>query len=467
MKKILFLFIFVAMTQTFFAQDITGNWMGTLEVMGSKLRIGFNITKTDTIYTAKMDSPDQGATGLPTNRTTFIHDTLTIDAGGMGIVYSALLEGDSLIGTFEQSGMRIPLILKRGVRDTPKRPQEPLPPFPYKSEEVTFINKSADVELSGTLSLPDSEEVFPAVILIAGSGPNDRDENIVGHKPFLVIADHLTRNGIAVLRYDKRGVEKSGGRYETATARHFADDVAAAVDFLRSRKEIDNNNIGLVGHSEGGVIAPMVASEDNEIKFIVLLAGMGVKGVDLMIAQNETLFGARNKDFENKERVMEMVRKTFDELLEWEGTEADRVALQDILGQMWEQLPIMTKLSLKKEVFVRNQFNAMATPWFRYFIALDPAEYLQKVKCPVLAVNGEKDVQVSAVDDLAAIKHALDKGRNYRYRIKAYPNLNHLFQESETGMPDEYAKIEQTFSPQVLGDITDWMKKQIGVAKFQ
>lgn len=461
MRKIIVYSIFIVMVASINAQEITGNWTGNLNVMGTKLRIGFTIAKKDSVYISKMDSPDQGALGLPTSRTSFMNDTLRIDAGGMGIKYTAIFMNDSLVGTFAQSGLTVPLTLKRADRDSLNRPQHPTAPFPYKSEEVKFSNKEAEIVLSGTLTLPDTAGPHPAVILIAGSGHNDRDETIFGHKPFLVIADYLTRNGFAVLRYDKRGVGQSGGRYETATTRHFADDAKVALEFLRTRNEIDKSNIGVVGHSEGGIIAPILASEDKNIKFIVLLAGMGVKGIDLLMAQNEISLKSQNMEPENMERILNMTRDTFESLLQWEGTEANRVALNDRVSQMWDQLPILAKMKQKKEVFVRNQFNAMSTPWTRYFLAIDPTTYLKKVKCPVLAINGDKDIQVSAEKDLTAIKHALEQGGNFRVQTKVYPGLNHLFQECETGMPDEYAKIEQTFSPQVLEDITHWMKPQL------
>lgn len=443
------------------AQEITGAWSGSLDIMGNKLPIVFHISGTDSSYTAKMDSPAQNAFGLPTTKTSFIENKLEIVATGLGIFYRGTLAGDSIAGTFSQGGMAFPLVLKQPDKPVFNRPQDPKPPFPYKAEEVTFTNKKEKIELAGTLTVPDSAGTFPAVILIAGSGPNDRDETVFGHKPFLVLADYLTRNGFIVLRYDKRGIGQSKGDHARATTRDFAADASAAFQFLRTRKEVDKAAIGLIGHSEGGVIAPMVAAKNQEVKFIVLLAGMGTSGMETVLFQNRSELEALNMEPENRARTLNMIRETLESLSAWEGTEADRTTLHDNISQLWEQMPLLVKMKLKKEPYVRQQFNAMSSPWFRGFLNENPAEYLQKVKCPVLAIHGEKDTQMLAETNLEAIKRALEKGGNPRHEIKSYPNLNHLFQECETGRADEYGKIEQTFSPDVLSDITVWIKKQL------
>lgn len=442
------------------AQEITGSWGGTLDIMGNKLPVVFHITKTDSLYTTKMDSPAQNALGLPTSRTSFVENKLEIVATGLGIFYQGTVQGDSISGTFNQGGMPFPLVLKPSGKPVLNRPQEPQPPFPYKTEEVLFPNKKDKTELAGTLSIPDSTGTFPAVVLIAGSGPHDRDETVFGHKPFLVIADYLTRNGLIVLRYDKRGTGQSKGDYPRATTQDFAADAMAAVEYLKTREEVNKSAIGLIGHSEGGVIAPAVASENRDVRFIVLLAGMGEKGIETIMEQNRLSLESMNMEPENTERSLKMIRNMLENLSQWQGTEADRVALRDRLSQLWEQYPLLIKMKIEKDFYIRSQFNAMTTPWTRQFIALNPADYLQKVTCPVLALNGEKDTQVLADKNLEAIKSALNKGRNHRYEIKTYPGLNHLFQECETGRADEYGKIEQTFSVDVLSDVTAWIKKQ-------
>lgn len=458
-KNIILVFLFLLFVSAS-AQEITGSWSGELDIMGNKLPIVFHISKTDSTYTTKMDSPAQNALGLPTSKTTFTENKLEIVATGLGIFYQGTLQGDSISGIFNQGGMPFPLVLKQSDKPVLNRPQEPKPPFSYKTEDVTFSNKKDKIELAGTLSIPDSAGTFPAVVLIAGSGPQDRDETVFGHKPFLVIADYLTRNGFVVLRYDKRGIGQSKGDHARATTQDFATDASAAIEYLRTRKEVDKSATGLIGHSEGGVIAPMIASENRNIKFIVLLAGTGEKGIETIMEQNRLGLEPLNMEPENTERSLKMIRNMFESLSEWQGTEADRTALRDKLSQLWEQYPLLVKLELKKDAYVRNQFNAMSSPWFRQFLQLNPADYLQKVKCPVLALNGEKDTQVLTGKNLGAIKSALDKGRNYQYEIKSYPNLNHLFQECETGNVDEYGRIEQTISPEVLEDIARWLKRQ-------
>ena len=443
------------------AQEIIGSWSGTLDIMGNKIPIVFNIEKPDTVYVTKMDSPAQNAFGLPTNRTSFANNKLEIIASGLGIFYQGTLDGDSISGTFNQGGMPFPLVLKQSDKPVFNRPQEPKPPFPYKTEEIFFENKTDKILFAGTFTVPDSAGTFPTVILTAGSGPNDRDETILGHKPFLVIADHLTRNGFAVLRYDKRGVGQSKGDFARATVQDFTADAESAINYLKTRKEVNKSAIGLIGHSEGGMVVPMVASKNRSVKFIVLLAAPGVKGTEIVLEQNRLGLAALNMEPENLDKSLKLINELLYDLTKWENTEVERTVLRDRLSQLWEQFPLLVKLKLKKDPYVRNQFNEMVKPGYRSFLKTNPADFLQKVKCAVLAINGEKDTQVSADVNLNAIKTALDMSKNYRYEIKKYPNLNHLFQESETGNLDEYGEIEQTISPEVLEDITVWLKKQV------
>lgn len=463
MKKntlLFLLFLLFLINLSVFSQEITGSWSGTLDVMGNKLPLVFHISRTDTAYVTKMDSPAQNALGLPTTKTSFADNKLEIVATGLGIFYQGKLQGDSISGTFNQGGMPFPLVLKQSDKPFFNRPQEPKPPFPYKTEEITFSNKKDKIDLAGTLTIPDSAGTFPAVVLIAGSGPLDRDETIFGHKPFGVIADHLTRNGFIVLRYDKRGLFQSQGDFARATIQDFAADAEAAVTYLKTRKEVDKSAIGLIGHSEGGMIAPMIASKNRDVKFIVLMAAPGVSGTEIVLDQNRLSLESMNIEPENMERTLTMLGEIFESLTKWENSAAEQTVLRDRLSQVWEQLPLLVKLKLNKDSYVRSQFNQMVQPGYRSFLKIDPAEFLQKINCPVFAINGEKDTQVSANRNLDVIKLALDKGRNFRYETKKYPTLNHLFQESETGNPDEYGKIEQTISPEVLEDMAEWLKKQ-------
>ena len=279
-----------------------------------------------------------------------------------------------------------------------------------------------------------------------------------------MLADYLSRNGIAVLRYDKRGVEKSGGEYFTATTQDFADDAEAALNYLKSRKEIDSSSIGLIGHSEGGIIAPMIASQNKDVKFLVLMAGLGVSGIELSLAQNQFAFNKASLSDKEKDSLNEILKKVFtstDNWTEYVGSEAERSALKNELNILWQNLPMKIRGQVTKETFIEKTTANIATPWFRHFLKVNPPIYLQKLSIPVLAINGEKDTQVDYKSNLSAIESALIEGGNIKYEIKTYPNLNHLFQESNTGEIDEYVKIEQTISTKVLSDITKWIEAQI------
>ncbi|MDD3658925.1 MAG: alpha/beta fold hydrolase [Lascolabacillus sp.] len=461
-KAVFYIFLFL-LTGNLYSQEIIGSWTGSLKIQETSLRLVFNVSMKDSVLISTFDSPDQGAFGLPTTRTTYSESDkkLEIIASGLGIFYRGILENDSIVGTFNQGGIPFPLTLRKTIKEVVHKPQTPIEPLPYISEEVTIPDNSQNkVSLSGTLTLPDSTGIFPAIILIAGSGPNDRDETIFGHKPFYLLSDYLTRNGFAVLRYDKRGVGKSTGDYSKATISDFVTDASNALEYLKSRKEIDSSKIGMLGHSEGGIIAPMVASKSSDVKFLVLLAAPGTKGIEIVLDQNENSLKHQGIEPETINRLQLTNREIFESLLVWSGSENDRTALRDRLSYLWEQLPILIKLKLEKEPYLRAQFNAMITPGYRSFLATDPKDYLSLVSCPVLAINGENDVQVPALKNLEAIKHHIQKGGNYKVETKSYPLLNHLFQESITGQPDEYAKIDQTISPQILSDITNWIKSK-------
>lgn len=461
MKTVSILLITLLASLTLIAQDITGQWNGILNVQGTQLRLVFNVSKTETGYSSTMDSPDQGAKDIPVTTTTFENPTIKFTVANLGVEYSGDLKNNEIVGTFKQGGLELPLNLSREAPEEPKRPQEPSKPYPYYSEEVTFPNTKANISLAGTLTLPEKKGNFPVVILITGSGPQNRDEEILGHKPFLIISDHLTKNGIGVLRYDDRGVEQSTGDFSTATSADFATDVESAIDYLKTRKEIDKSKIGLVGHSEGGLIAPIVASESKDVSFIVLLAGTGIRGDKLLLLQQELISRAGGvseteieKSMEANARLFEMVAKSADvsKLKEDLANEMNEIFKNDTTAEIPN--------GMTQDEFISMQVEQITSPWMRYFMKFDPASALEKVKCPVLAVNGEKDLQVPSKENLTAIKNALKKGGNNKVTTIEFPGLNHLFQECETGSPAEYSTIEQTFSPKALEAITSWIKAQ-------
>jgi pimeloyl-ACP methyl ester carboxylesterase len=307
--------------------------------------------------------------------------------------------------------------------------------------------------------MPSEGSGFPVVVLISGSGPQNRNEELMGHKPFLVLADHLTRNGIAVLRYDDRGVAQSKGDFATATSADFANDVEAAVAYLKTRKEFNPKKIGLIGHSEGGLIAPMVAARNKDVGFIVLMAGPGVPGKDVLLLQIELLNKAAGMPTSDIAKQVNQTRDAID-ILSMQGDSAVMMsAYWAYAKRSYTELPDSVRKIVSAEQYAK-QFSTMTTPWFRYFLSYDPATSLEKVKVPVLALNGTKDLQVWAPQNLPAIEKALKKGGNKKYVIKELPNLNHLFQEAGTGSSAEYSIIQQTLSPLLLNEITNFLKQK-------
>ena len=443
-------------------KDIEGSWAGKMKTPAGELQmvLRFTMTDADTIK-ASADAPDQGAKDIPCGRVTLLNDTLFVDIPIVKGWYRGGFSSDTVLtGVWTQLGGRYDLELKKGAKPVEqKRPQEPKPPYTYREEEVTFMNTIENFSLAGTLTLPQGEGPFPAVVLISGSGQQDRDETIYNHKPFKVIADHLTRNGIAVLRYDDRGVGSSKGKTNNSTSLTNADDAEAAVNYLLQRPEINKKKIGLAGHSEGGLIAPIVASRNADIAFIVSLAGPGVRGYDLIIRQSEDIMRVSGA---TEEEITETVtangqlfkmaiaepdqRKFAKQAMEWYSKDLDSKGLTP--EERKEKMAAFTQ----GLVSVNN-------PWMKYFLDTDPAQFWSAVKCPVLALNGEKDLQVNHEMNLPAIKAALRKGGNRKVKTVIMPNLNHLFQTSETGSPGEYGKLEETFSPAALELMTSWIRK--------
>jgi pimeloyl-ACP methyl ester carboxylesterase len=335
------------------------------------------------------------------------------------------------------------------------RPQEPKKPYPYDEEEVGYENKRDGVKLAGTLTLPRGKGPFPVALLITGSGPQDRNESLLGHKPFLVLADYLTRRGIAVLRVDDRGVGGSTGSVPDSTTENFAADVMAGIEFLKTRKEIDPEKIGLIGHSEGGAVAPMVAAQNGDVAFIVLMAGMGLTGEEILYLQGAMIMkasGASAGQLAKQRATQESMFKILKE--EKDPATAEKRLHEELSRNLTEEE------KKKSEQAIAAQIKQVNKPWFRYFLTLDPRSALRKVKCPALALNGENDLQVPATENLREIEAAIKAGGNKDITIVSLPKLNHLFQTSETGSLSEYAKIEETIAPVALKTIGDWILKR-------
>ena len=464
MKKLVLLIMALQIGYSMFSQDITGQWNGVLEVQGLRLRVVFHIEQTDNGLISTMDSPDQGAKDIPVTSVSFENKVLKLAVKNAGIEYEGILSEDGTVkGDFRQAGQSFPMVLTREAIEPQKkiRPQDPIKPYPYVEEEITFANIKAGITLAGTLTLPKKEGIFPGVVLITGSGPQNRDEELLGHRPFLVLSDYLTRNGIAVLRFDDRGTAASTGDFKTATSVDFSTDVDAAVAYLKTRKEIDKKKIGLIGHSEGGIIAPIVAVGSKDVAFIVLLAGTGIRGDQLLLLQQELIGKAMNMSDSDLVKTKTINRGAFDIILNTSDTEKLKKDLQDYLKKVMADHPEMeVPEGMSEEELINVQIEELTSPWMQYFIRYNPGEMLVKVECPVLAINGEKDLQVPPGINLSEIKKALQKGGNKNVTIKELPGLNHLFQECETGSPSEYATIDQTFSPKALKVVLEWIQKQ-------
>ena len=442
-------------------RNVEGNWLATLEIAGVKLRIVLKVQKSANGYTAKFDSLDQGATDLPVDSVVLDGNKLSFSAGQFGINYEGTLNeaGDEVSGTFKQGAGSMPLIFKR-VAEIPKfnRPQEPKKPYPYDEQEVSYRNEKDNIKIAGTLTLPRGSGKYPAVLLITGSGSQDRNETVAGHRPFLVLSDHLTRNSIAVLRVDDRGVGGTDIGSLSATSENYAEDVLAGVNFLRQRKEIDPKMIGLIGHSEGGMIAPIVATRTNDVSFIVLLAGLGQRGEDVIYTQIELIHRAQGTHVDTTRHTIALARKihaivkaeTDDKRIEQRINE-DIAAYDRTLGDLQKQLFQPAAAGLKTFIPMYK------TQWYRYFIMFDPQPVLKNVRVPVLALNGEHDLQVAWKENLDLIGAGLKAGGNQDVTIKSFPKLNHLFQNSQTGLLSEYAQIEETIAPEVLKTVSDWI----------
>ena len=364
---------------------------------------------------------------------------------------------------FSNIGLSLPLNLSKNKVEKAKvvRPQEPTKPYPYYVEDVVFENKNAKITLAGTLTLPKKDGKYPVVVLITGSGPQNRDEEILGHKPFLVLADYLTKNGIGVLRFDDRGTAASTGNFKAATTLDFATDVEAAINYLLTRPDIDPKKIGLIGHSEGGIIAPMVAAKSKDISFIVLLAGTGIAGDELLLMQMGLIAKAEGGTAEKLEKDRIINKGVLDIVVKSKDTTTLKSELMTYWQRTLKTHPDAKPKEMTEDDFIKIQVNTFTTSWMQYFLKYNPSIILADVKCPVLALNGEKDLQVPSKINLEGIKRGLEKGKNTQVTTKELPNLNHLFQECATGSPSEYAKIEQTFAPIALNEIVNWVLKQV------
>lgn len=464
MKKLFSISLILLTTFLSFSQEITGRWYGLMDIMGSQMPFEFNITEENGKLSATMDSPDQKAFDIPISEVSFENKVLKLAIKEAQLSYEGkFIDEQTISGIFKQMGMEVALNL---TKTKPKKtkinhPQEPQPPFSYRTEEIEFENKAAGIKLSGTLTLPAEGNKFPIVVLISGSGPQNRDSEMLGHKPFLLWADYLTKLGIAVLRYDERGIGKSGGQFNGSTSADFASDAEAAISYLKTRKDIDKKRIGLMGHSEGGIIAPMIAARNKSVKFIVLLAGTGIPGHELLLTQQELVARASGISESDIESNKKMNAELFNVIVNTSDETQMRSEMKKVLEaafKAFKQEEIPSGMTLDE--FILINFGYYTDPWMLYFLRYDPKTALMQVKCPVFAINGDKDLQVPAQVNLDAITQHLKTAKNKDYSTRIFPGVNHLLQECTTGSPEEYGKIEQTVAPQILKEVGDWIVKQ-------
>lgn len=433
---------------------VEGLWQGAVETHGMRLRFQLHVSHdTEGHLIAALDSLDQGVSGLPANHVTLKDPIFHFEIPSLAGVYEGTLNAakSAMAGKWSQtSADNLTLDFKRSDQTLElRRPQIPVKPYPYREEEVTFTSPGTGVTLAGTLTLPKGTGPFPAVLLIAGSGPQDRDETIANHRPFLLLADTLTRKGIAVLRYDKRGVGQSTGNLDAATTMDLAADAEAALAYLKSRKEIDASRIGLLGHSEGAIIAPYLAAHSQEVNWMVLLAAPATTGEETLLNQSELIGRAGGLSDDQLDASLGFDQAAYALVRK----EKDPSVLSEKLVALVKDTGLDSALP---PAALETQLRMLTSPWFRFFLDYDPLPNLKTVKCPVLALYGQKDLQVSAKVNLPLLQSALQDAGNKNADIRELPELNHLFQHAYTGTPAEYAAIEETFSPEALAALADW-----------
>ncbi len=460
MKSLITTFLITFFIMNAFSQDLSGVWHGIAKKTDNKeITFVFLFEKNGESYNTTMDVPTFNVYGIKPKSTSLKEGNLTIDASELGMKYEGVWNEttNQIEGAYTEGNVKLVLTLKKGNPKMAKinRPQEPVKPYPYYEERVNFNNVEAGILLSGTFTRPAQKGKYPVVILISGSGRHDRDGSMMTHRPFLVLSDYLTRKGIAVLRYDDRGFGESTGDFSKATTADFAKDVLSAVTYLKSRKDIDAKKIGLIGHSEGGIIAPLASNQTSDISFAVIMAGTGILGSEISVMQSKTL---RSFPVPDEIAYEQNVRKTIKIASSNKEISQKREELTVHINTYL--VSILKSLGAKEEnisAFITNEIEGALKPWKAYFFNYNPADEFEKLSIPVLSLNGSKDIQVNATINQNAIRNALIKGNNKNYKIVELENLNHLFQESKTGNINEYKKLEQTISPIVLEEISNWI----------
>ena len=463
--KIYFFTLFCALAVCISAQnpDWKGTWYGVLRVGMNKIPLVFHIEQENGVWGGTMDSPNQSAFGMPFKSIEINQNRINIELKDIAAVYIGDWdeETNTIIGQWKQ-GQMLDLNLSRRpiTEEKPNRPQEPTV-LDYEQQEVEILNPKAKIKLSGTLSYPKNGKNLPALLFISGSGAQDRDCKIFEHKPFLVIADLLVLNGFAVLRMDDRGAGKSEKGEKDPTTADAVQDAAYCMEWMKKQPQINKDKIGLLGHSEGAVIAPMLAAQDKTVAFVIMLAGLGLEGKTVVLQQTEDMAYMAGAPADLCKKMREVNAVFFDLIARKKGKDIQIAELQTVVKQKFADISEEEKkrLNITDETLARI-LPALNSPSFRSFLAINPEKYLPKVKCPVLVLNGGKDVQVKANPNLSAIQTLLAKGKNADVTCQLLPNLNHLFQTCKTGAVSEYGEIEETFAPEALDIILQWVKKR-------
>lgn len=470
MKKKIFILVFSIMQLGAFAQNpFVGMWEGKITA-GMDIKVIFTIRQDESKkFTATMDVPGQGIKEMTASEVVVSNDSIVISIKEFGGSYAGKqTDGSTIQGEWRQ-GINTALQLKKIENiQSIRRPQTPVPPFPYKSEDIIYTNKDKTIRYGATITIPDGNGPFPAIVLITGSGQQNRDEEVAYHKPFAVIADHLTRNGFIVLRVDDRGMGQTTGEVHAATTLDFSEDVSVGIDYLKNRKEVDKKRIALLGHSEGGMIAQILASTRTDIAAIVLLAAPGKRGDEVLTEQNRELYTLAGLPKEYVNSYIELYSRL---IAHANGRPDSETVKTQVVTQVEEWLQKTPKNIVvattgiiheeSKAKFIKQFTDILSVPWIQYFVAYDPAHYVEKITCPVFALNGSRDVQIVSKANLAAIETALKNGKSNDYQIKEYEGLNHLFQKCKTCTIKEYGDLDETISVEVLQDIASWLTSKM------
>jgi len=437
------------------AQTPVGSWEGVLKTKVINLPLLFHVGKDRGQLLVVIDSPEQNSYDIPADSVGFADNVLIIKHSQYNMVYRGkMVHKDTLVGTFTQGPRSKELVLVR------VKPKESSFLMGFEEEELLIKNKRTGVKLGATLTYPKEEGPFPSVILISGSGPQDRDATLFGKKLFKTVAEHFTRSGYAVLRFDDRGTAKSTGSFAKATSFDFANDVEGVIAYLKKHKKINKDKIGLMGHSEGSLIASIVGARNSDVDFILSVAGPGIKGDSLILTQSRLIMEGNGMAEETVETTLALNRSIYKVVLSAGDSTSKDQQIRKIVWDMYggQDSTSDTTLINKTADALTGQAN---TAWFRDFLAYDPSLYWSKVSCPVFAVNGVKDIQVPPVINLLGIQKNLEKAENYDVKVKMYPGLNHLMIKCETGLPSEYPTLNGTFSGAVLNDMVSWMNDVI------